>query len=250
MKVEVHLLTWNEEELLPYTLRHYRTFATDIFVHDAFSTDRTRAIAEEYGAIVWDWDTGNEFNDLHALNLKNRCWRGTDAGWVIAADCDELVYCYLPCGMVGLLEQYDALEFAVIKPHGFEMYSPTWPTTSGQIYEEVKHGAEHPAYAKPILFAPGRLQSIEFGAGAHQCQYTRAGGRRFEPHDCTVPACYLLHYHQIGPIERIAQRYDERRRRLARINVERRWGNIDQTGMEHAIAKRDLILSTLQQVVA
>ena len=45
MKVEVHLITFNEEAFIAYALRHYRTYCARMVVHDAFSKDRTREIA-------------------------------------------------------------------------------------------------------------------------------------------------------------------------------------------------------------
>src|SRR6185436_5072198 len=138
MKVEVHILTYNEEAILPYTLRHYNTFAQPVVVHDAFSTDRTREIAKEYGAVVLDWDCP-EINDLIAMNLKNSCWKGTGADFVICADADELMY--FPRGTSWSLEMYKEVGVAIVKPHGFELCSATFPKTQGQIYEEVKMGA-------------------------------------------------------------------------------------------------------------
>jgi len=246
--VEVHLLTWNEEMILPYALRHYGTFATRICVHDAGSTDRTREIIAASQAELWEWDTGNQFNDLAAMNLKNRAWRGTDARWVIMADADE--FYYFPQGAAEMLAQFDRAGVCVVKPRGWEMLSETLPTTAGQIYDEIRMGARDDHwYAKPILFSAERVQSIEFGAGAHSCQYTRFDGRRFgfQPESFSNPETLLLHFHQIGPIERIARIYDERRERLSEINVARGWGNF-KPGMEHALEKRNFILAGLQVV--
>ena len=98
MNVEVHIVTYNEERILPWTLRHYGTFAARIVVHDSFSTDRTREIAWKAGAEVIDWDTVGQVNDQLLSELKNSCWLGTKAQWVIVCDADEFLW--FPNGVV------------------------------------------------------------------------------------------------------------------------------------------------------
>ena len=252
MKVEVHILTWNEEALIKYAVRHYRTFADKIMVHDARSTDRTREFAQWGGAEVVDWDTGNQFDDEMAMKLKNDCWRGTDADWVICADADEFIY--FPQGAEAALASYSRTGAAVIKPHGWEMISDTYPTTGGQIYDEVKFGARDDKwYAKPLLFNPRIVAESGFGIGAHESDPVLKNGMKLRVganFPRAVPPCYLLHFHQIGPVERTAALYDERRQRLCATNVRNRWGNIDDTGIVHAKMKRDYIRARLEQVIA
>ena len=69
MDVEVHILCYCEENILGWTLRHYTSFAETVVVHDAFSTDRSREIAKEYGAEVVDWHCP-KLDDLKAKKLK------------------------------------------------------------------------------------------------------------------------------------------------------------------------------------
>lgn len=249
-KVEVHILTHNEELILPYTLRHYRTFASKIVVHDTFSTDRTREIALANGAEVRDFDTEGGINDeLHA-QLKNTCWKGTDADWVIIADADELIY--FPGGTEATLAAYEQAGVAMVKPHGFEMVSETFPTTPGQIYDEVKTGARDDKwYAKPILFSPKRVRESGFGVGAHCAEPVLADGRTLNvlmDYPKTEPPCYLLHCHQLGPIERIAAKYDATRSRMSETNVRNHWGNLEE-GLKHATDKRNFIKLHLEQVI-
>lgn len=250
MICEAHILTWQEELMLPYTLRHYRTFCQRIVVHDSFSTDHTREIAKEAGAEVWDLDTGNQFNDEIHLRRKNTCWVGTSADWVVVGDCDELLY--FPSGAELTLAAYEMQELAVIKPHGFEMTSEVFPTTTGQIYDEVKFGARDDKwYAKPIMFSARRVAESGFGVGGHDSHPVLKNGLRLHilsgdiP---TFPPCYLLHFHQLGPVERIAKLYDERRQRLAEINVRHGWGNFEP-GLKHAQDKRNFIKAGLMQVI-
>lgn len=252
MKVEAHILSFNEEEMMGYTLRHYSTFCSKIVIHDGGSTDRTLEIARSFGAEIRSWDTGGKLNDLLAMELKNSCWLGTNANWVIVADCDELIY--FPGGAEDTLTRYEAMGAAVIKPHGFDMYHPTFPTTKGQIYDEVKRGA--PAekwYAKPILFSPKRVAETGFGIGAHESAPVLSNGRQYHVDASwpkASPATYLLHFaHGIGTPERMAAKLDAKRARLSAVNEVQRWGNFEP-GSKHIADKLAEIIPNLVQVVA
>jgi glycosyltransferase involved in cell wall biosynthesis len=250
MNVVAHILTFNEEEILPYTLKNYGLFCSKIILHDAFSTDRTREIARQAGAEVRDWDTGGKLNDMLAMQLKDTCWLGTDADWVLVADADELLY--FPMGAAFTLSAYAHVGYPVIKPHGFSMFSEVFPTTPGQIYEEVKMGVRDLWYAKPILFAPARLRSINFDPGAHGCSVVLKDGTvvKFpvEVGTPSLPPTYLLHYRHLGSLERIARRNDLKRARLADINLACGWG-YTTPGMQQALEQQEYFKLHLEQIL-
>lgn len=251
MSCEVHVLAGLEAEMIGYTIRHYQTFATKIVVHVCTqSNDGTRDVAESYGVDVRPWDTAGKLNDGMAAILKNTCWLGTPAEWVVCVDCDELLY--FPTGAEVALASYTRTGAAVIKPCGFEMFSDTFPTTNGQIYDEVKMGARDDKwYAKPVLFSPRKVLESGFGIGAHESRPILKNGRSLyigSDWPNPSPPCYLLHFHQIGPAERIAARYDATRLRLSALNERHRWGNF-APGIQHVQQKRDYIIPRLERVV-
>jgi Glycosyl transferase family 2 len=247
---EVHLLSHDLEEILPWALRHYLKFAS-VVVHDGGPEGWSTITAERMGAKAVPWDTSGKLNDELAMNLKNECWKGTDADWVICADADELVY--FPEGATVTLSAYSRMGAAVIKPEGYEMFSEIFPTGEGQIYDQIKEGSrEDKWYAKPILFSPKKVKETGFGIGAHDAFPVLHNGMVIHTDKSWPnpnPRALLLHYHQIGPIERVASRYDDTRKRLARVNEMNRWGNF-KPGLAHAQEKRAYILPRLQQVVA
>ena len=248
MKVELHIITFNEEAFIAYALRHYATYCARMVVHDAFSKDRTREIARHLGAEVMDFDTGGKINDMLHKQLKNTAWIGTDADWVICADADELIY--FPAGAGLTLDAYEQHGVAVVKPYGWEMLSDVFPTCPGQVYDEIKMGGKDDVdYAKPILFAPKRIQDIDFGCGAHICTGHLKDGTPFaNPTTPNVPSTYLLHFHHIRPIAEIAREYDETRHRYSDLNKQYGWGPT-VAGDIHAREKRLKISSTLQRVI-
>jgi glycosyltransferase involved in cell wall biosynthesis len=86
-EISVVILTLNEEANLPLCLESVRDWAREVFVVDAGSTDRTRAIAEGFGATVvehpfqthsaqWHWA-------MEHLPLRSE--------WVLALDADQRV---------------------------------------------------------------------------------------------------------------------------------------------------------------
>lgn len=247
MICEGHILCFNEEDILPFTLRHYATFCDRIFLHDAQSTDRSRMIAMNCGAEIIDWETDG-VNDMLAKTLKERSVMESRADWCIVADADELIY--FPEGPSYSLGSYEAQGLAVVKPHGFEMVSDEFPTGDGQIYDQVTLGApDDKWYAKPILTMPGRLRSIVYSAGAHQAWATLANGAKWHDSDgFAEPAAYLLHCHHLGPIDRIGRRYAGQQARHSKTNISNKWGNFADP-YQHARDKRAAIMKRVQTVI-
>ena len=107
-------------------------------------------------------------NDIKYAELRNSCWKGTTADWVIVCDLDELLY--FPEGAEESLGAYTRMGAAVPKPHGFEMFSETYPTGNGQIWDEIKFGApDNKWYSKAILFNPRLVSDMHYGLGSHEC---------------------------------------------------------------------------------
>lgn len=247
MNIVVHLITWNEEFILPYTIRHYGRFCSKILVHDVGSTDNTVQVAKQSGAEVVHHNGGGEFNDTLNEKIKNEEWHKTPADWILMIDADE--FFYFPKGVEQTLAGYEHQKLPVARPIGFEMLSDFLPSKNGQIYDECKYGAKHPDYCKPELFNPRLVEVMEFSTGGHTCQGVLKDGTVFtNPPLPANPPVYLLHYHQIGSTERIGEKYEGVIRRLSNINRLNGWG-IQRDGHQHSKDKRSLILAGLEKVV-
>ena len=227
--VEVHLLSFNEEAMIGYAVRHYATFADKVIVHDGRSTDRTREIAIEAGAEVVDWDTGNKLNDVMARDLKNACWKGTKTDWCICVDADELVF--FPDGAEKTLSSYEALGLPIIRCEGWDMFSDRLPLGKGQIYDEIREGVrEDFFYGKPILFRPGLVKEMNFDGGAHHANPVLKDGKMFDTWNMIPgnnPRALLLHFKWIGALEYLTNRLRRRRARLSEANIHLGWGNYE-----------------------
>src|SRR5579863_5958872 len=95
MIIHAHILAWNEEQILPFTLDHYSLLCDKIFIHDNMSSDNSDEIYIKYPKVtVIKWDSNNEINELNYVNIKSKAYRehSRDADWVIVCDCDEFIY--------------------------------------------------------------------------------------------------------------------------------------------------------------
>src|SRR4051794_4096692 len=85
--VDVLIQTFNEEENLPHTLASLRGWVRRVFIVDSGSTDRTIAIAKEFGAVVvhhdWEGYAGQKNWALDNLPFESN--------WILILDADESV---------------------------------------------------------------------------------------------------------------------------------------------------------------
>src|SRR5947208_1753582 len=85
--VDVLIQTFNEEENLPHTLASLRGWVNRVFIVDSGSTDRTVALAEEFGATVvhhpWEGYAAQKNWALDNLPFQSN--------WILILDADEAV---------------------------------------------------------------------------------------------------------------------------------------------------------------
>ena len=172
MKVSVYTIVWNEETILPYFLRHYH-WADRIVIFDNQSTDRTPDIARADPRVtLHTYGTGNEQHNRVMREIKNTCWKGDDADWVIVVDADE----FFDPG--DLLERHCG-ERAVFRPAGLQMIG-TWEPV-----DKITRFVLAPKYDKQCCFNP-RIEDINYNYGAHICH--PAG------HTAVIDGGLLRHY--------------------------------------------------------
>lgn len=208
MEVEVHAMCWNEEQILPFFIKHYKTIADKIIIHDNYSTDKSRDIAEAAGCEVWLFGE-NGMNDLMHQEIKNTAWKGSRANWVIMVDMDE----FLRVDRKTLDEDRYHMK-TIYKVQGYNMYSEAMPRNS--IWELNEGVPSDPALpdtnTKNVIFSPRALIDINYTPGCHRC----------DPRGEVVwadPILPLYHYHAIGGLSRFLERRYIRARRLSPVNL-------------------------------
>lgn len=186
MRVDVFSIMYNEEEILPYFLRHYETFADRIFIFDNHSTDRTVAIAMAcpkvtvlpypYRRGIYEEDFSECFQNAYKEHSRGK------ADWVMCVDADEFIY-------HKNIKEFLALQTRagrkILRLRGFDMVCDRFPTTKGQIYDECKLGTPNTIYNKMIVLNPEL--DVVFGQGRHKIELIKGI-------DISKVDLLLLHY--------------------------------------------------------
>lgn len=204
--IELYMIAFNEGEILPFVLDYYSTFCSKITVYDNFSTDNTREIAEKYGEVKLFGRAG-VLDDQAYLEVKNHCWKGSNADWVIVCDTDEVLY------HPRLTENLAGHPAATIfNTQGWAVVSEKMPEKS---LLEITDGYRDNNYSKNIIFSP-KLREIDYVYG---CHVSRPKGNvsfgSFKP--------VVLHYRFIGGVDRLIRKHAVYRERKANSPINMKW---------------------------
>ena len=215
MNIDIFTTCYNEEIILPYFIRHYKKFARNITIYDNMSTDESINIMKNNDINIIPFDTNGKFEESTLMNIRNNCWKNSDADWVIVCDADELIY---HDNLIELLEKNQSTHIVV---EGYEMMSEKLPTTEGQIYEELKFGYHKPDYSKPCLFKPSKLKEINFAPGSHTADPT---GDVITDQNTGIK---LLHYKYLNR-EVLIKKYEHYKIRQSEEMKKNGWGNYQE----------------------
>jgi glycosyltransferase involved in cell wall biosynthesis len=157
MKVEVFSIMKNEEELLPFYLKHYQNKFKDciINVYDNGSTDNSIQICKEAGCNIGIFPL---YTEELLKDWKNNIWKNSDADWIIVCDIDEL----LDMSMSDLLSLEESVN--VIKTQGYNMIDITLDDLP---IEELTYGSPSDGYSKSVMFKNKSISEINYTAGSH-----------------------------------------------------------------------------------
>jgi glycosyltransferase involved in cell wall biosynthesis len=178
MKITIFLMCYNEELLLPYTLKHYRDrFPSAKFVLvDNYSTDRSCEIAKENGVEIRQFNSGDKQCEEYMLHIRNTIWNDVTEGWVIMCDMDE----WLEINEQQLTEEEEK-GVTIITTNGFSILGNSGTTDLSDIdLFNYDKGIWDLNYCKRILFRVPDVR-INYWWGCHQCfpagnvKYSEAG---------------------------------------------------------------------------
>lgn len=203
-------LAFNEEVLLPYWVRHYRTFCDKVIVYlDSDTDDRSNELALAEGAEVRQYIGNGYLDDIAFIDFAQRHYTEAKqhADWVIWVDADEFLY------HPNLTERLDTLrhihQITLPTVIGYDMFASHPPSGAGQIYDEIKTGVRSINYGKVCIFDPSL--EVRWATGKHAATFS------------TVPKLddgrdplRLLHYRWLGEAWHTARNS----RNYARLNDE------------------------------
>jgi glycosyltransferase involved in cell wall biosynthesis len=151
LPISVIILTKDEELNLPHALQSVAHWVQKIFVVDSHSTDRTRAIAEEFGAEIVTHDFINQADQFNwALDTLT-----IDTEWILRLDADEVI-------SESLWEEI-AEEIKKVPEQVTGFYLPRRVYFMGRW---IKHGGYYPTYILR-LFRKGKARSEERAMDEH-----------------------------------------------------------------------------------
>lgn len=216
MIIHAHILAWNEEKILPFTLDYYSAICDKIFIYDNESTDGSDLIYAKYPKVsVIKWGSNNEINELNYTKIKSEQYRisSRDADWVIVCDCDEFLYHE---NLIAKLEEYKAAGITVPRIDGHDMVSEDFPEYDGDfITNKIKIGSGvYGPMCKHIVFNP--KLDIEFGIGGHSFNAPEAVYS-------DKADLKLLHYKFLGK-DYVKRIYISRAKRLSEWNKQHKFG--------------------------
>lgn len=148
---------------MPYLLRHYTPWVQKLIFYDGGSTDGTREIIQSCPqAELREWPGSPGIVDDEFTTFSNEQWKEArgQADWVCVVDADEFLYHPNICE---LLHGYLTGGVTGPKIMGYTMVSDHFPTTAGQIYDEVKTGFPDDIWSKQAIFRTG----IHYNIGRH-----------------------------------------------------------------------------------
>lgn len=225
MSVSIYTIAYNEELMVEFFVRHYRSMfpQCNITVFDNYSTDRTKEIAESLGCKVIQYDTNNKLSDAKYLEIKNNCWKYAPTDWVLICDMDEIMY----ITESELLAEQQA-GTTIIKGEGYNMYNLSDDPDNIEI-EGLQYGLRATQYDKNYLFNKKFVKEINYFAGCHTAN--PKGTLKY-----STKQYRLLHFKALGE-NYVVARYRLFGQRMSEENIKNKWGGHYLAGEE--IVRRD-----------
>lgn len=167
MKIEVFTLCWNEMDVLPWVVDYWEKFASHVTVFDNGSTDGSKWFLERFDWIEVNPFETDGFNDTVHQRIKDQCWRGSDADFVVVCDMDE---CLIAKDIMSVFKRMKEEGATLCKPNWYELHSDEVPIyESGKALHEVCPSIPLIGAAKTLVIDPKAINHINYSAGAHRC---------------------------------------------------------------------------------
>ena len=163
----IFLLCYNEELMIPHTIKHYRTRFPNatITVFDNYSTDRSTTIAREAGCRIVQYDSKEQQDEKLLIWVRSHLWKDyVDKGWVIMCDMDEWLD-----ATEDDLNAEEAKGTTILTTQGINMVGDSQqPDYSDLDLTKIERGFLDDNMSKRVCFHYPAI-SMEYWFGAHKC---------------------------------------------------------------------------------
>ena len=165
--IDIYVLCWNEIQLAPFVVDYWKKVARHVYIFDNGSTDGSIEYFKKYSWISVNHFESDGFNDIIHKEIKNKCWKGSDADWVCVSDFDEVLYSEHFFDDVKWLDENG---YTIVEPNWINCFSKT----NIPQYEDDKllHNLIDGGViggSKKIFFKPSEIVDMNYGPGAHYC---------------------------------------------------------------------------------
>ncbi len=209
LRIVVIAYSYNERELMPAFVAHYKRMGAHIHIYDNHSTDGSDELARELGCKVQQHGSPDAFDSVEHTQVRNEGWKAyrTSHDIALVIDMDEFIMPVLP---------FSVNQPAVVRVQGYDCYSKSMPTQV-PISDQAAlwQGIPKDAYSKPCVLNLRKLRKITFEAGGHRVLRARPSVDYHMPPPLEV-APLLLHLRFVGGEDRLMARYRERLERVKR----------------------------------
>lgn len=207
--ITIYTITYNEELLMQFMIDHYRSRFPNchIIVYDNKSTDNTVNIAIKNGCEIRGYESNNSLNDRIHMELKNSCWTTAGTDWVLVCDLDELLDI-----TEEELKQEESNGNTIIRTEAWTMIN----LENNYDFQNITHGYRDHGYDKSLLFNKKFIQSINYGAGAHDCK--PVGNVKYSNKS------YPIHHYMLINPDHFVAKCKVTQQRLSEENKRNNWG--------------------------
>lgn len=227
--------------MLPFFFRHYDCFVDRYFIADHGSSDQSLAMLERHPRVCLRHFACDETSFVESARAHyDQCWKESRgvADWVIICNIDEHIQ---HPRILDYLAGCKARGITIIHPLGFDMVSTSFPQPSIPLRHQVRLGMRSPAFDKPELFDPNRIQEIHFTIGRHTAS---PEGLVNEDRSGRVK---LFHYKYLGQAY-FGQRSAQLSTRMKPLDVEKQYAHYHQK--KDPEVSRQLVNSAWHKAVA
>lgn len=153
MRIEIFVTTFNNASIIQDFCNWYKDFT--ITAYDNESTDDTVEIFKQNNVNVISFSTNGKMSESKLMEIRNNCWKNSDADWVVVVDSDEFIKLNL--------EELSSEKFNIVKCKGYEIFG------EGESFEKLRYGVESIGYSKPVVFKKDYFIDINLHPGSHSC---------------------------------------------------------------------------------
>ena len=172
MNIDLYTLCWNEMDILPFVIDYWKRFVRKAYVYDNGSTDGSVEYLKQFDWIEVRSFKTNGMNDFVHKDIKNKCWKNTDADFVCVCDMDELIFS-------------DELksELQYMKDNDYNVLGNKWYCLCNDYKPEYENGKllhelcnkffiqdinnNYHSLGKFLIFDPHKIDTMNYSVGCH-----------------------------------------------------------------------------------